>query len=316
MDQTTRLLHLLALLASGRRWPAALLAERGDVTVRTVRRDVEHLRAMGYAIAAAPGPGGGYRLGAGARVPPLVLDDEEAVAVAVAVRVAVNDGVAGATETLATALSKLETTMPPRVRARVRTVASTVEILHEQAGDVDPAVLLEAATACREDRVLRITYTDRTGHDTTRSIEPFGIVHAARRWYLTAWDRDRTDWRTFRIDRIASARVAGIAIERDPPDARELVSRALSIGPYRHVASVVLHAPITAVAPHVPPTVGQLEDLHGRTRLVTGGDDLSWIAANLAALPFPFEVEAPDGLAAAVTRLADNLAVHRSGPPA
>ncbi|MDQ0602972.1 putative DNA-binding transcriptional regulator YafY [Streptomyces canus] len=204
LETSARLLRLLSLLQAHRDWSGADLAERLGVTPRTVRRDVDRLRELGYPVNASPGTGGGYQLGAGAELPPLLLDDDEAVAVAVGLRTAAGQGIEGIGETSVRALAKLEQVLPSRLRRRVGALnAFTVPMLRgPQPSAVDPAVLTELAHLCRDAERLRFAYRSHNGDSTRRTVEPHRLVCTERRWYLVAWDLDRDDWRTFRVDRI------------------------------------------------------------------------------------------------------------------
>ncbi|MEM7271978.1 MAG: YafY family protein [Actinomycetota bacterium] len=216
-DPTGRALQLLSLLQSRRRWVGAELADRLQVTERTIRRDVERLRDLGYPVEAAPGNDGGYRLAAGTHLPPLVFDDEEAVAVAVGLRAAAGAAIEGFDDTSIRALAKIEQVLPDRLRRRVAALQATVVSLGRPAGDdvVDPDALGVLATACRDHEEVRFDY--RRGDDEgqgdqdadRRLVEPHQLVSAGRRWYLIAWDLRRGDWRTFRLDRLTDARLAG-----------------------------------------------------------------------------------------------------------
>jgi predicted DNA-binding transcriptional regulator YafY len=202
LQTSARLLRLLSLLQARAEWSGAELAEELGVTTRTVRNDVQRLRDLGYPVQASPGVGGGYRLGAGAALPPLLLDDEEAVAVAVGLRTAAGASVTDIQETSIRALAKLEQVLPSRLRHRVHALqAATVEI-PAPGPTVDAAVLTAVAAACRDDQRLRFDYRDHDGSASVRTVEPHRLVHDRGRWYLVAWDRDRADWRTFRADRI------------------------------------------------------------------------------------------------------------------
>src|SRR5687768_4750127 len=205
MGTSARLLRLLSLLQAPRDWTGAELAERLEVSPRTIRNDVERLRGLGYPVHATRGSIGGYRLAAGATLPPLLLDDEEAVAVAVGLRTAAGGTVAGIEETSVRALAKLEQVLPSRLRHRVNALQSfTVPVPPDRPGPtVDPAVLTVLAAACRDAERLRFDYRGHDGSATVRSVEPHRLVSWGRRWYLVAWDVDRQDWRTFRVDRIA-----------------------------------------------------------------------------------------------------------------
>ncbi|TYR53667.1 helix-turn-helix transcriptional regulator, partial [Streptomyces parvus] len=204
LETSARLLRLLSLLQTHRDWSGADLADRLGVTPRTVRRDVDKLRELGYPVNAARGTGGGYQLGAGAELPPLLLDDEEAVAVAVGLRTAAGHGIEGIGESSVRALAKLEQVLPNRLRRRVGALgAFTVPMLHGQdASVVDPGLLTELAAACRDAERLRFAYRTHGGDSSRRTVEPHRLVCTERRWYLVAWDLEREDWRTFRADRI------------------------------------------------------------------------------------------------------------------
>ncbi|MDX5574184.1 YafY family protein, partial [Streptomyces sp. ID01-9D] len=204
LETSARLLRLLSLLQAHRDWSGADLADRLGVTPRTVRRDVDKLRELGYPVNASRGTGGGYQLGAGAELPPLLLDDEEAVAVAVGLRTAAGHGIEGIGESSVRALAKLEQVLPNRLRRRVGALgAFTVPMLHgPEASAVDPGVLTELAGACRDAERLRFAYRTHDGEDSRRTVEPHRLVCTERRWYLVAWDLERADWRTFRVDRI------------------------------------------------------------------------------------------------------------------
>ncbi len=211
-DPTGRALQLLSLLQTHRLWRGAELAERLQVTERTVRRDVDRLRDLGYPVDATPGSDGGYRLAAGAHVPPLVFDDDEAVAVAVGLRAAAGAAIAGIEDTSVQALAKIEQVLPDRLRRRVSALDASVVSLRRAHGDdevVDPDALSVLASACRDHEEVRFDYQGRDGGDSRRLVEPHQLVTAGRRWYLVAWDLRRTDWRTFRLDRLSGAQLAG-----------------------------------------------------------------------------------------------------------
>jgi predicted DNA-binding transcriptional regulator YafY len=205
LQTSARLLQLLSLLQSRRDWTGTELAARLGVGLRTVRRDVGRLRDLGYPVDAMPGVAGGYRLGTGATLPPLLLDDDEAVAVAISLHSATAGGVAGLEEASLRALTKLQPTLPPRLRHRITAFGASTVALHRPwtaRDQVDSDVLTALAAACRDQRRLRLRYPGRDGV-TTREVEPHRLVHTPQRWYLVAWDTRRADWRTFRVDRIA-----------------------------------------------------------------------------------------------------------------
>lgn len=202
-DTTTRALSLLNLLQTHRHWPGSELAVRLGVTERTVRRDVERLRELGYRIESSPGSAGGYRLEAGSAVPPLLLTDEEAVAMAIGLRVAASQRLVSGPETTITALAKLEQVLPAPLRRRVAALAETVQPTGLNAGAaVSSEVLGELALASRDHERVRFTYTAASGEVTRRRVEPHALAPAERHWYLLCWDLDKDDWRTFRVDRL------------------------------------------------------------------------------------------------------------------
>src|SRR5919198_3093038 len=202
-ETASRLLELLSLLQARRDWPGSELAERLGVSGRTIRRDVERLRELGYPVDSLTGPAGGYKLRAGTAMPPLLLDDEEAIAIAVGLRTAARASVTGIEETAVRALVKLEQVLPKHLRRRVRALGSATISPPVGGPTVDPQHLTLIAAACRDGECLRFAYRSRDGTDSRREVEPHSLVNLGRRWYLVAWDRQREDWRTFRIDRLS-----------------------------------------------------------------------------------------------------------------
>jgi predicted DNA-binding transcriptional regulator YafY len=318
LETSARLLRLLSLLQGRRDWSGAALAERLEVSERTVRRDVDRLRDLGYPVHASRGTDGGYRLGAGAAMPPLLLDDDEAVAVAVGLRTAATGAVAGIEETSVRALTKLEQVLPARLRHRVNALQSfTVPVPPDRPGPmVDPAVLSALAAACRDADRLRFDYQGHDGAATVRSVEPHRVVSWGRRWYLVAWDVDRQDWRTFRVDRITPRTPTGPRVPpRDGPPggAAEYVARGVSAAAWRHVARVVVHAPADAVLERINPAVGVVESVDDRTCVLsTGADHVSTLAVHLGLLDFDFDVMGPPELVSHLRTLAARYA--RSTP--
>jgi predicted DNA-binding transcriptional regulator YafY len=311
IQTSARLLRLLSLLQSRRDWSGAELADRLAVHVRTVRRDVDKLRSLGYPIHASTGIAGGYRLGAGAALPPLLLDDDEAVAVAVGLRTAAGGTVAGIEETSVRALAKLEQVLPARLRHRVNALQTAMVPMPSGGPTVAPGTLTAIAAACRDHLRLRFDYRDRDGAVSVREAEPHRLVHTGRRWYLLAWDVEREDWRTFRVDRLTVRTPPGRRfVPREPPapDIAAYTSHAISTAVYRYRATVTVHAPAEAVAERIPPTAGVVEAVgHATCRLSAGADDLDWLALHVAVLGFDFAVEDPPELAARVRVLADRL---------
>src|SRR4051812_4308217 len=214
---SSRLLELLSLLQARRDWPGSELAERLEVSGRTIRRDVERLRGLGYPVQSLTGPAGGYRLQAGTAMPPLLLDEDEAIAIAVGLGTAARASVTGIEETAIRALVKLEQVLPAHLRRRVAALGAAT-VAHPPGGPtVDPRELTAIAAACRDGECLRFEYASRDGAATRRHVEPHALVNRGRRWYLVAWDRGREDWRTFRVDRLTRPAPAGRRVAPPPP---------------------------------------------------------------------------------------------------
>lgn len=314
VETSARLLRLLSLLQAHREWSGPALAERLGVSARTVRRDVDRLRELGYPVNASPGTGGGYQLGAGAELPPLLLDDEEAVAVAVGLRTAAGQAVEGIGETSVRALAKLEQVLPDRLRRRVAALnAFTVPMLRGPGpGAVDPAVLTELAHLCRDAERLRFEYRGHDGTPSRRTVEPHRLVCSERRWYLVAWDLSREDWRTFRADRISPRPPHGPRfVPREPPaeDLAAYVSRGVSTGAYASHAVIRLLVPREEAAERIEPTTGTLEAEGPDSCLLrTGAASLDVMVVHVMLLGFEFEVLEPVGLLDAVSAAHDRLA--------
>ncbi len=308
LETSTRLLRLLSLLQTRRDWPGPELADRLEVGPRTVRRDVERLRRLGYPVQATPGVAGGYRLGAGASLPPLLLDEEEAVAVAVGLRTAASVGVAGIEETSVRAMTKLEQVLPSRLRRRVNAVGSATVAYPGTGPAIDPDTLALIAGAARDHERLLFKYRTHDGEVSRRTVEPHRLVHTGRRWYLVAFDAGRDDWRTFRVDRIEpKPSIDRRFAPRDPPakDIAAYVSRAISSTRDRYQAKVILHAPLAEVAGRVPHTVGTLEPIDERScLLLTGSDWLGGLAVYIANIGVDFEVLEPPEFIEQVQQLA------------
>ena len=315
---TERVLRLLALLPRRPSWTATELAAELGVTDRSVRRDVERLRALGYPVHASAGVGGGYQLGAGTRLPPLLLDDEEAIATAVSLRLAAGGTVAGAGEAALRALAKLDQVMPPRLRAEVRAVHGATDTLLGPGVEIDAELLVTLARACRDAVRVRFSYVGRDGVSGERTVEPVRMVATNRRWYLMAWDLDRDDWRTFRLDRMRDVAATTWRFRpREHPDPATYVQRAVTEAPYRYTARVRLHARPDQIREQVPPQVGRVEDDgDGWCVLIAGGDNLDWLAVHVAGLGFDAEVLEPPELRKAAAMLARRLtAMAASGVP-
>ena len=321
LETSARLLRLLSLLQAHREWSGADLAERLGVTPRTVRRDVDRLRELGYPVNASPGTGGGYQLGAGAELPPLLLDDDEAVAVAVGLRTAAGQGIEGIGETSVRALAKLEQVLPSRLRHRVGALnAFTVPMLRGPVPSaVDPAVLTELANLCRDAERLRFEYRGHDGTPTRRTVEPHRLVCTERRWYLVAWDLDRDDWRTFRADRIAPRPPHGPRFAPRTPPADDLaayVSKGVSTRVYASHAVVRLLAPLAEAAERISPSAGTLEaDGDQACILRTGAPNLDVMVIHVMMMGFEFEVLEPAELTESIRTARDRLsrALERDG---
>ncbi|WP_156721695.1 helix-turn-helix transcriptional regulator [Streptomyces apocyni] len=299
LETSARLLRLLSLLQAHREWSGADLADRLGVTPRTVRRDVDRLRELGYPVHASPGTGGGYQLGVGAEMPPLLLDDDEAVAVAVGLRTAAGQGIEGIGETSVRALAKLEQVLPNRLRRRVGALnAFTVPLLRGPAvSTVEPEILTELAHACRDNERLRFEYRDHGGSATRRVVEPHRLVCTERRWYLVAWDLDRAGWRTFRVDRITPRPPHGPRFAPRPAPADDLaayVSKGVSTTVYATQAVVRLLVPLAEAAQRISPSVGTLEAEGADTCLLrTGAASLEVMVIHVTLLGLEFEVIEP-----------------------
>ncbi|MBG0567635.1 helix-turn-helix transcriptional regulator [Actinoplanes aureus] len=299
-NTSARMLRLLSLLQTHRYWPGGELAERLEVSPRTLRRDVDRLRELGYPVDAARGVAGGYQLQAGAAVPPLLLDDEEAVAIAVGLRSAAAGAVAGFEETSVRALAKVIQLLPPRLRRRIDALqAVTAPGVFGGGPTLDAASLTTIAMACRGEERLRFDYTPREGETMRRHVEPHRLVSLGRRWYLVAWDLDRGDWRSFRVDRLTGPALTGARFRpRDLPggDPVAWLRARLATIPNRYDVSVLIHAPAEVVRSFVGQwaAVEPLPD--GSSRLRMSVDDLGWPVMLLGVLAAPFTVESPEEL--------------------
>ena len=301
MSQTaSRLLELLSLLQARRDWPGNELADRLEVSGRTVRRDIDRLRQLGYPVESLTGPAGGYRLRAGSAMPPLLLDDDEAIAIGVGLRTAARVSVTGIEETAVRALVKLEQVLQAHLRRRVAALGSVTVALPGAGPTVDPQQLTVIAAACRDSECLRFGYQSRDGTASRREVEPHTLVNTGRRWYLVAWDRGREDWRTFRMDRMAGPASTGVRFApRKLPakDAVTYVNQSITAAPSRFETRVTLHAPASEVSSRVPDHWGTVEPLDANTcEYRTGDDDLRWLALRIVMLGVDFEVHEPPEL--------------------
>jgi predicted DNA-binding transcriptional regulator YafY len=310
LDSSARLLRLLGLLQTPGDWTGTDLAQRLEVDVRTVRRDIQKLRDLGYPVHTIPGAAG-YRLGAGTKLPPLLLDDEEAVAIAIGLRTAAGGSITGIEETSLRALAKLEQVLPSRVRHRVHMLHSVTVTVPVTSPTVDPDVLTAVAAACRRRERLRFDYRNHDGTDSIRDTEPHRLIHTGRRWYLVGWDTDRRDWRTYRADRIHPRIPTGPRFTPRPApdiDLAGYLGHGISTAPYRHRARITLYTPAQTAAERIPPTVGVIEAIDPHTCLLhTGSNTLDEIAIYVALFGFRFQIHEPPELIAHIRDLATRL---------
>ncbi|WP_449282295.1 helix-turn-helix transcriptional regulator [Leucobacter sp.] len=299
-DTTSRALSLLNLLQTHRHWPGSELAQRLGVTERTVRRDIERLRELGYRVESTPGAAGGYRLEAGSAVPPLLLTDEEAVAMAIGLRVAASQRLVSGAETTITALAKLEQVLPARLRRRVNALAETVQPAGISSGaPVSSEVLGELALACRDHERVRFSHTSAEGVVTRRRVEPHALAPAERHWYLLCWDLDRDDWRTFRVDRLSGVehlRALFAPRPLTPEEVEEFILIARSWAPQAVETDVVMDLPLAEVQSRFGQwSQGASAEGDSRTRWPIGGGD--WREAMYGMLYIPPGVEYTTDLA-------------------
>jgi predicted DNA-binding transcriptional regulator YafY len=304
-ETTERVLRLLGLLQQRPVWTGPELAERLGVTTRSIRRDVERLRALGYPVNAAQGVGGGYQLGSGRGLPPLLLDDAEAVAVAVSLRMAAGGTISGASEAALRTLAKLDQVMPPRLRGEVRAIHAATQTLESGQAPVDGEALLRLARAVRDTVRVRFGYEARDGTPSSRLAEPVGLVATGRRWYLMAYDLDRDDWRTFRLDRMREVEPTTWRFRaREHDDPATYVQRSVSSAAYRFPARVVVHAPLAAVAERTSVRSVVLTEIDERSTLLeAGAETLYGLAFHLSLLGWEFEVQEPAELRTALAEL-------------
>ncbi|WP_328884182.1 helix-turn-helix transcriptional regulator [Streptomyces sp. NBC_00299] len=318
-EMTGRALRLLSLLQTRREWSGADLAERLEVTVRTVRRDIDRLRDLGYPVDSARGHAGGYRLAAGTDLPPLLLDDEEAVAIAVALRTAAG-GLSGIEETAVRALAKLEQVLPRRLRGRVSALqAAASGIAWETAGPrAAPELLALLAVACRDHEVLTFDYATRAGTAATRRVEPQHLVASGNVWYLLAHDTDRNDWRIFRLDRITHPTPTGRRLPPRPlpgdSTPADFVAARLASAPTRYRAVATVQATAEQVHARTHGLGTRVRPVDNTTCRVDASDDsLARIAQTLAILPPAYTLDADDAVLAHLRTAAQHLVRATSG---
>jgi len=292
LKTSTRVLHLLSLLQSRRHWSGRDISERLGVDARTVRRDVDRLRELGYPVHASSGLGGGYQLGAGSSLPPMLLDDDEAVAVAVALRAAAGS-VGKMEETTVGLLAKLDQMLPSRLRKRASALYSVTLTLADAEAAPDVEVLTQTAMACRDHLALTLNYRDRQGRATDRTVHPLRLVHTGLRWYLVAWDLQRHDWRTFRVDRIERAPRVGAPFppRAFPEDIAVYVARSITQAPFRYRMRLKLQGSAHALAPQIPKWCGMLEAIDDKTCILNmGADSMEGLAAQMLLIGVEFEI--------------------------
>jgi predicted DNA-binding transcriptional regulator YafY len=307
LETSARLLRLLSLFQGRKYWSGHDLSARLEVTSRTLRRDVDKLRTLGYPIHSTCGAEGGYQLGAGSTMPPLLLDDDEAVAVALGLRYAAGGSVEGVEEASVRALTKIEQILPARLARRVAALQSAIVMPARMESAVDARMLSVIAGACRDLEMLRFRYSDRGGVASTRAVEPHRLVNTGRRWYLVAWDTDRAAWRTFRVDRIQARVTTGLRFApRDPPSTD--LAAYVSHGAWAPTcgARIKLFAAAEAVAERIPPGIGVLEPIDGQSCFFeVGASSYERLAMHLVFLGVDFELSGPSELVEEVGRLAE-----------
>jgi predicted DNA-binding transcriptional regulator YafY len=313
----SRTLQLLSLLQTHRYWPGQELAARLEVSPRTLRRDVERLRDLGYPVDATRGVAGGYQLAAGASLPPLVVDDEEAVALAVGLRTAAQSGIAGVADASVRALAKVVQVMPPRLRRRVDALRVATLASELRPGPVvDAELLTVVAQACRDEERLVFSYVRRDGDASERTVEPHRLVSVGRRWYLVAYDIGRFDWRSFRLDRMTEPRPTGARFRpRTLPaaDAAEYVRDSLAGAVDSLVVDAVIDAPLAVVEEAigrwaVASAEAAAADGSTRTRVRITADSAEWALFGLAAVAAPFAIEGPEEVRALAALWGDRFA--------
>ena len=312
-DTPARLLQLLSLLQTPREWPGGELADRLGVSRRTVRRDIDRLRELGYPVQATLGSDGGYRLVAGKAMPPLVLDDEEAVAIAVGLRAGAGHALEGVDEASVRALAKLEQVLPSRLRHRVATLqAATTPLTSGDGASIAPETLTVMASTVAGQERLRFAYRAKDGTESRRLTEPYRLVSTGQRWYLVAYDLDREDWRTFRVDRVSRPFATGARFTpRELPtgSAAEYLRQSMQRRQETYEYAVTFAAPADVVAARVPSWLGAPEPLdeHSCRLRATTGDPVDWLAVRLAMLGCEFTVQEPAELVRCVRELGGRL---------
>jgi predicted DNA-binding transcriptional regulator YafY len=319
-NTSSRTLRLLSLLQTHRFWPGDELADRLGVSARTLRRDVDRLRELGYPVEARRGIDGGYQLAAGAALPPLVLDDDEAVALAIGLRAAAQGAVAGIEESSVRALAKVARIMPPHLRRRIDALRDMTQqpAPWSAAPHVDAGVLTTVAQACRDEERMRFSYTAQTAERSARHVEPHRLVALGHRWYLVAYDLGRADWRSFRLDRMENPRATGMRFQpRELPaeDAVAFVRAGLENLPTRRRIEALVHADAARVRNVVGrwATVEEVDEATCRVRMTV--ENLDWPALTLGAIGADFEVVRPAELVEHIRQLGIRFARATAATP-
>ncbi|MFI7670220.1 helix-turn-helix transcriptional regulator [Nocardia sp. NPDC049526] len=305
---TERVLTLLGLLQQRQVWTGPELADRLGVTPRTVRRDVERLRTLGYPVHASQGVGGGYRLGAGQDLPPLLLDDQEAIVTAVSLLVGAGGAIASAGDAALRALTKLDRVLPTRLRHEVRALSGSVESFGGGRTPVDPEVLMMLARACRDEVEAGFDYPSGS-QARRRQVEPYRLVASDRRWYLLAYDLDRDDWRSFRVDKMTevSARTWRFR-PRPAPDAATYVQEGVASRVYPHRARFLVHASADTVRSQIPASAAVVRPRgNERCEVLSGAENLDAVLMHTLLLGHEFEVLDPPELSKRCHALAQRL---------
>lgn len=321
-DTPARLLNLLSLLQTPREWPGGELAERLDVSPRTIRRDIDRLRDLGYPVEASRGSVGGYRLVAGTAMPPLLLDDEEAVAIAVGLRAGAGHAIEGVDEASVRALAKLEQVLPSRLRHRVSSLQNaTIPLVRGDGSTIDTQTLTVIASAVTGRERLRFAYRAKDGAGSKRQVEPYRLVSTGHRWYLVAYDLDREDWRTFRVDRVSepfatAARFTPRELPAEDGDAAKFLARSMSRMQPELRVDVSFGAPAHVIAARLPGTLGTPEATGEDSCRLRGvsTDSLEWLALRLALLGCDFTAHEPPQLVEHLRELGARLT--RASTPA
>ncbi|WP_439675420.1 helix-turn-helix transcriptional regulator [Embleya sp. MST-111070] len=321
LETSARLLRMLSLMQTRPDWTGPELAERLGVSGRTVRYDIERLRSLGYPVDARRGVVGGYRLGAGKALPPLLLDDEEAVSVVVGLRIAAGSVVDGMDEAMLRALGKLDQVLPSRLHRRVKALQKYTVPVRATGPAVDMDVMTVLAGACRDHEQLRFRYSSHDGKESSRRVEPYRLVHRMGRWYLVAWDLERADWRTFRLDRITPRPPHGPRFTpRELPadgDVAAFVNQGVQNARGQYRARVLVRAPIGTVADRVPPAFGSFAVIDDETCVFeTSAPSIESLAVYIGLLDADFEIEDPPELVDHIRTLARRYTAATPTPAA